>query len=133
MKTLSYSIEQNELDPVGYVHHPHYFVICEKVRESLLQEHGADYASLKNKDIALVVAKIEAEYSMPLTAGPVEIGIKIHGQSSKMLTLTHEIKRSGYTVFVANIVFVSVNYSTGKSCTLPPEVISFTQAIHEKL
>ncbi|WP_413291071.1 acyl-CoA thioesterase [Bdellovibrio sp. HCB337] len=133
MKTLSYTIELNELDPVGYVHHPHYFVICEKVREQLLQTHYADYASLKNKDIALVVAKIDAEYSLPLTAGPIEVAITIHSHSSKMLTLTHEMKRSGYKAFSANIVFVSVNYSTGKTCPLPSEVTSFIDAIHGAL
>ncbi len=128
--TLShYHIQKDELSSVGYLHHPSYFEICEKVREESLSRFGSSFDELKDLDIALVVSKIEANYLKPLTGGPIQIKTSLLEQTSISFSLMHEFFKDDALAFRATLHFVGIRYSTGKATPLPPGVLKYLYQI----
>jgi YbgC/YbaW family acyl-CoA thioester hydrolase len=125
VQNIEIYVTMNELDASGFMHHPAYFLLCERSREILYQKHGFSSASLKTQDIALVVASINANFYQPISVGPLILKLAVVGIAKKSFVLTHEIYGPSdleNMKFKSEITFVSVNYSTGRSCLLPFEV-----------
>ena len=126
---ITLEIEFEDLDAGGVVHHPNYLKVCERARGRWLNEFGVTFKQLKDNDIALAVRSIQADYLKPISMEKVKIALKIISTSEKSIVIRHEIspctsQRPG-PYFSADITFVTANYSTGRSCPLPREILDF--------
>jgi acyl-CoA thioester hydrolase len=54
-----------EADPMGYLHHSHYFVFMEMARTELLRLHGLRYRDCEEQGFFFVVVKAEIRYKGP--------------------------------------------------------------------
>ena len=129
--TVELEIEFEDLDAGGVIHHPNYIKVCERARGRWLASNGITFKSLKDKDIALAVRSIQADYLKPISMETVKVGLKILKTSEKSIVIRHEIspassQRPG-AYFTAEIGFVTANYSTGRSCPLPNEILEFVR------
>jgi len=132
MKVVRIDIEFEDLDAGGVVHHPNYIKICERARTRWFGEFGITFSSLKNKEIAMVISSIKANYLRALRHEPVHVRMKIIEKTEKSLTVLHEIspidteKRTPF--FSAEITLVAANISLGRSCPLPEEIVQFIES-----
>lgn len=126
---INLEIEFEDLDAGGVIHHPNYIKVCERARGRWLAENGITFKGLKDNDVALAVRSIQADYLKPISMEKVKIALKILSTSEKSIVIRHEIspvtsQRPG-PYFSADITFVTANYSTGRSCPLPGEILEF--------
>ncbi len=126
---INLEIEFEDLDAGGVVHHPNYIKVCERARGRLLAENGVTFKGLKDIDIALAVRSIQADYLKPITMGNVKVALKILSTTERSITIRHQIaptcSQRSDPYFSADITFVAANYSTGKSCPLPNDLLEF--------
>ncbi len=54
-----------EADPMGYLHHSHYFVFMEMARTELLRQAGYRYRDCEQQGVFFVVVKAEIRYKVP--------------------------------------------------------------------
>lgn len=54
-----------ETDPMGYLHHSHYFTYFEMGRTELLRAKGFRYRDLEERGYLMVVAKISSRFRKP--------------------------------------------------------------------
>ncbi|MEY4616397.1 MAG: hypothetical protein RJB66_1357 [Pseudomonadota bacterium] len=126
---IELDIEFEDLDAGGVIHHPNYIKVCERARGRWLASNNITFKSLKDKDVALAVRSIQADYLKPISMERVKVALKILSHSEKSIVIRHEIspvasQRPG-AYFTADIAFVTANYSTAKSCPLPNEILDF--------
>ena len=54
-----------EADPMGYLHHAHYFTYFEMGRTELLREQGWSYREIEASGLFIVVVKISCRFHSP--------------------------------------------------------------------
>jgi acyl-CoA thioester hydrolase len=62
---LTFRVRYVECDPMGYMHHSHYFPMFEMGRTELLRQTGLSYRELEGRDVLFTVAKIAASFKRP--------------------------------------------------------------------
>lgn len=133
---LKLMVEFEDLDAGGVVCHPNYLKLCERARSRWFETNNINFIALKNKDIALAVRSIKAEYLRPITLEEILIKMRITAFSEKSFTIMHEIAPIEAELkkvhFSAEITFVAANYSTGRACALPTEVVTFLRGENAK-
>lgn len=78
--SIDIRVRYPECDPMGYLHHSHYFKYFEMGRIELLRVGGHSYAELEKVGCFFVVVKIEAKFRSP-------------GRFDELLRLTTSIAR----------------------------------------
>lgn len=124
---INLDIEFEDLDAGGVIHHPNYIKVCERARSRWLAENDITFKGLKDNDIALAVRSIQADYLKPISMEKVTVALKILSTSEKSVVIRHQISpvtsQRPAPYFSADITFVTANYSTGRSCLLPIEIL----------
>ena len=62
---LTFRVRYVECDPMGYMHHSHYFPMFEMGRTELLRQTGMSYRELEALDVLFTVAKIAVSFKRP--------------------------------------------------------------------
>jgi len=99
-----------ETDPMGVVHHTHYFVWFEVGRTELMRERGRSYAAMENDGVFMPVVEAECRYVAPAryddeievettVASISRIRVEFHYAARRMPDLT--LLATGRTVHVA--------------------------------
>jgi len=58
-------VRYNETDPMGFLHHAHYFVYFEMGRTELLRAAGGNYRKMEEAGLLVVVVKADCRYRRP--------------------------------------------------------------------
>jgi acyl-CoA thioesterase FadM len=103
-----------------------------------MARHNVNFFDLKSIDIALVIRSDKSDFLKPVTMGNVRVEMQILRYGEKSLSILHSIyaldgifiDRKGRPNFTSEIGFVSINYSTGKSCPLPDIIHQFLGLHH---
>jgi acyl-CoA thioester hydrolase len=130
-------IHFDDIDGGGVVYHANYLRICDRARGMWLARYNADFFTLKNQDIALVIRSDKSEFLKPLSMGNVRVEMEVLRHSEKSLTIMHSIfaldgifvDRKGRPNYTSEIGLVALNYSTGKSCALPNIIHQFLKMV----
>lgn len=64
--TQSFRVRYAECDPMGYLHHAHYWVYFEEVRTELLRRQGFVYRDLEASGVLFVVHKLACTFLRPV-------------------------------------------------------------------
>lgn len=64
--TMPFRVRYSECDPMGYLHHAHYWVYFEEVRTELLRRQGFVYRDLEAGGVLFVVHKLAATFLRPV-------------------------------------------------------------------
>lgn len=62
---LLFRVRYVECDPMGFLHHSHYFPFFEMGRTELLRATGVSYRELEEQDVLFAVAKIAVNFKRP--------------------------------------------------------------------
>jgi acyl-CoA thioester hydrolase len=62
---LKFRVRYVECDPMGYMHHSHFFPMFELGRTEMLRQSGISYRELEERDILFAVAKIAVSFKRP--------------------------------------------------------------------
>src|SRR5687768_5999107 len=63
--TINIRVRYPEVDPMGYLHHSHFFEYFEIGRVEMLRNMGHSYSDLERQGILFVVTKVECRYKAP--------------------------------------------------------------------
>jgi len=63
--TTNIRVRYPEVDPMGYLHHSHFFQYFEIGRVEMLRTMGHSYSDLEKQGILFVVTKVECRYKAP--------------------------------------------------------------------
>lgn len=58
-------VRYQETDPLGFLHHAHYFTYCELGRTELLRASGRNYRRMEEEGLFVVVVRAECRYLRP--------------------------------------------------------------------
>jgi len=121
---LDQKVRWKELDALNHVNNAQYFSYFEDIRIMYLRELG--YGSLdSHSDFGPILANISCEFKSPLSyPDTLSIGCGVSRIGNSSLVLDYDIfsYAQKFIVSTGRSVVVMVNYSSGKSVSIPNEV-----------
>jgi acyl-CoA thioester hydrolase len=93
---LVFRVRYVECDPMGYMHHSHYFPMFEMGRTELLRQTGMSYRELEACDVLFTVAKICVSFKKPARYDDeLELVTRIARQTHVRIDHAYEMYRKG--------------------------------------
>jgi acyl-CoA thioester hydrolase len=94
-----------EADPMGYLHHSHYFVFMEMARTELLRLNGFRYRDCEEQGVFFVVVKAEIRYKGPARFDDLlRVHVKITRMTRARIEHEYQISRDGRVIAEATTV-----------------------------
>jgi len=116
------TVQFDEVDQYGIVHHTRYLVFMERARVALLGELGMRPGGLEETQLGLIVSSIETKFKSSglfLDELVVEQGCRTAGASR--VQLSYVIRRGETVLTTAELVLAFVD-KTGRPCRAPAEI-----------
>jgi len=116
------TVQFDEVDQYGIVHHTRYLVYMERARVALLGELGMRPGGLEETQLGLIVSSIETKFrasGLFLDELVVEQGCRSAGASR--VQLSYAIRRGETLLTTAELVLAFVD-KTGRPCRAPADI-----------
>jgi acyl-CoA thioester hydrolase len=110
--SIDIRVRYPECDPMGYLHHSHYFRYFEMGRIELLRAGGHSYADLERQGVFFVVVKLEARFKSPARFDEIlTLATSVVRQTSVRIDHAYVLKRGETVVAEASSTIACVDRS----------------------
>jgi acyl-CoA thioester hydrolase len=112
-------VRYNETDPMGFLHHAHYFVYFEMGRTELLRAAGGNYREMEEAGFLVVVVKADCRYHRPARYDDLlRVRTKVTRVSAAKIEHEYRVFRGEELVAIGHTVLAIVDRS-GKVRPVP--------------
>ena len=112
-------VRYNETDPMGFLHHAHYFTYFEMGRTELLRASGGNYRQMEEEGLFIVVVNAECRYRRPARYDDLlTLRTTVGRVSAAKIHHDYELYRGNELLATAQIVLAVVDRQ-GRVCHTP--------------
>jgi acyl-CoA thioester hydrolase len=109
---IQFRVRYNETDPMGFLHHAHYFTYIEIGRTELLRASGGNYRQMEEEGLFVVVVKAECRYRRPARYDDLlTLRTRVARIGAAKIEHDYELRRGDELLAVARVVLAVVDRS----------------------
>jgi len=124
------SVEFEDIDYYGIVHHPKYLLYFERARVHFFKDNGINLRELK---FGIVLRKLEISYKIPLVLmDEVVIQLRAKNIDKYRFEFDYQIKKDGKLMALSTIEMVTIDLETKRVTEIPDGLVSLLKTIEVK-
>jgi acyl-CoA thioester hydrolase len=121
------TIEFEDIDNYGIVHHPKFLYYCERVRVHFFHDNGID---LKALPYGVVLRNLTVNFKTPLVLlDKIVIGLATKNIDKYRFDFEYFIKKDGKLCASANIEMVTIDLETKRLFKIPDDMLKLLETI----